>query len=83
MFTIVDIKKNTHIFVGLIDNYLIETMKNLSKIKAILAIVFLIATTIFCISDDIKSMIFFGILSICNLIMSAHLNIIDKIDKLK
>lgn len=58
-------------------------MKNLSKFKAILAIVFLIVMTIFCISDDIKSMMFFGIISICNLIMAVHLNLIDKIDKMK
>lgn len=58
-------------------------MKNLSKFKAILAIVFIVVMTIFCISDDIKYMVFFGIISICNLIMAVHLSIIDKIDKMK
>lgn len=58
-------------------------MKNLSKFEAILAIVFLVVMTIFCISDDIKCMLFFGIISICNLIMAVHLSIIDKINKLK
>lgn len=58
-------------------------MKNLSKFKAILAILFIVVMTIFCISDNIKYMVFFGILSICNLIISVHLNIIDKIDKMK
>lgn len=54
-------------------------MKSLTKINVILAILFLAMTLIFCISDDIKSMVFFGILSIYNLIEAVHGDIIDKL----
>lgn len=54
-------------------------MKNLTKINAISAVVFLAITLIFCISDDIKNMVFFGILAIYNLIEAVHGDIIDKL----
>lgn len=54
-------------------------MKNLTKINIILAVVFLAMTLIFCISDDIKNMVFCGILAIYNLIEAVHGDIIDKL----
>ena len=54
-------------------------MKLLTNINRILSIVFLTMTLIFCLSDDIKSMVFFGILAIYNLIEAVHGDIIDKL----
>ena len=54
-------------------------MKRLTKINTILAIVFLAMTLIFYISDDIKNMVFVGILAIYNLIEAVHGDIIDKL----
>lgn len=54
-------------------------MKSLTKINTILAIVFLVMTLICFISDDIKNMVFCGILAIYNLIEAVHGDIIDKL----
>lgn len=54
-------------------------MKHLTKINVILAIVSLAMTLIFYLSDGIKSMVFFGILAIYNLIEAVHGDIIDKL----
>lgn len=54
-------------------------MKSLTKIKVILSIVLLAMTLIFYISDDIKSMVFSGILAIYNLIEAVHGDITDKL----
>lgn len=54
-------------------------MKILTKINTILAIVFLAMTLISYISDDMKNMVFFGTLAICNLTEALHGDIIDKL----
>ena len=51
----------------------------LTKIQSILSIVSLAMTLIFCIADDIKTMAFFGIIAIYNLIEAVHGDIIDKL----